>query len=337
MIALVVIVAVLLLANLLAAGVVLLLRVRSNRKVRRLGSIEAEWEPIIIGLIGGSDEAVPPVPDHQTRHVLEISGRFARRLRGPDRDRVREFARPLVEVLLENLDARSADKRASTIELLSVLSLDVHGEEIVAALDDPSTRVSFVAATALSQPDLAQYSSVVLDQLYRYSAWSPSLLSSMLARGGRSSPQDLRRYLDDRTKSPAARVAVAGALRLLNDPKACPIAARALDSDDSEIVVACLRLLAAVGTDQQADAVRGLLEHETFYVRAEALKVIGQIGSPADVHVIVRSLHHDSPWVAIQAANALRALGEYRVLRLAGAGDGLAATAAREVLLEGAS
>lgn len=337
MMTLLTVVAALLAVNVMSAFVVIILRIRSNKRAKRFGAIEARWEPVIIGIISGSDEPVPPVPDQEVHHVLEIAGRFARRLRGEDRDRVQQFTGPLVRVLLPDLADRSAEKRAAIVELLSVLALDEYGTQIVVALDDPSSRVSLVAARALSQPEHPQYVTAVLNRLHRYSAWAPALMSSMLAHAGAGALDGLRGYLEDETRPTAARAVVAGALRLLRDPQAAGIAARMLVSDDPELVVACLRLIDAVGSEQQADAVRSVIDHPAFFVRSEAVTALGHIGATSDVGAIERTIHHDSPWVAIRAARALWALGQHRLLEDLSVGEGLAADAAREVLYEEAT
>ncbi len=331
---LVAVVAALLAVNVGSAIVVILLRIRNNLRAGRFGRIEAHWEPVIIGIISGSDEPVPPVPDEEVRHVLVIAGRFSRRVRGPDREKVQEFAAPLVAALLPDLGARSPEKRASAVELLSVLALDEHANRIVSALDDPSPRVSLVAARALSHPNHPQHTAAVLNRLHRYSNWSSSLISSMLAQVGTGALEDLRNYFQDETRPTQARAVVAGALRLLRDPRGAEIAAEALDSDDLELVVACLRLIDGVGSAKQADAVRGLISHPVFFVRSEAVTALSHVGAPSDVDAIERTIHEDSPWVAIRAARALLTLGQRRTLEDLSLGEGLAANSAREVLRE---
>ncbi len=334
MTALLAVIGALLALNVMFASVVILLRVRSNHRAKRFRRIESRWEPVIIQVIGDGDDVVPRVPGHEVRHVLEIAGRFARRLRGPDRERVQGFSAPLVGLLLPDLTAHSAEKRAATVELLSVLALDKHGSRIVAALDDPSARVSLVAARALSSPDHPQYTAAVLDRLHRYSNWSPSLMSSMLAQVGPGALVDLRRYLADAARPTQGRAVVAGALRLLRDPEGAPIAAGALDSEDPELVVACLRLIDVVGSIEQANSVRPLLGHSAFFVRAESATVISHIGGPCDVDAVARMVHEDLPWVAIRSARALLELGQRETLEDLARGKGLAADSAREVLYE---
>lgn len=311
---------------------VIFIRARSNFRAWRFWWIEDRWEAVIIKVIGGGDVVVPPVPANDARHVLEIAGRFARRLRGPDRMRVEEFSAPFVGLLLPDLTARSAEKRAAAVELLSVLALEAFADDIVVALDDRSPRVSLVAAKALSSPDRPESTAEVLDRLHRYSHWNSSLIALMLARVGVGALDDLRDYLGDVARPVSARAVVAAALTHLSDPVSASLAADTLGSADPELVVACLRLISAVGGPAQADAVRALVDHPVFFVRAATAAALGRIGDESDVPAVADMVHDDSPWVALRAASALLTLGGNDALQDLAAGQGLAADSARETL-----
>jgi hypothetical protein len=321
----------LLMLNIALAFGVIFIRARSNFRAWRFWWIEDRWEAVIIKVIGG-DAVVPPVPANDARHVLEIAGRFARRLRGPDRMRVEEFSAPFVGLLLPDLTARSAEKRAAAVELLSVLALDAFADDIVVALDDRSPRVSLVAAKALSSPDRPECTAEVLDRLHRYSNWNSSLIALMLARVGVGALDDLRDYLGDVARPAAARAVVAAALTHLSDPVSASLAADTLESADPELVVACLRLIYVVGGPAQADAVRDLVDHPVFFVRAATAAALGRIGDESDVPAITELVHDDSPWVVLRSTGALLALGGNDALQELAAGQGLAADSARETL-----
>lgn len=325
------VVAALMVMNVAFAGIVVALRIRNNVRARRFGRVEERWEPVILRAIGGEYDAAV-VPARDVRHVLEIAGRFARRLRGPDRERVQDFCGPLIDHLLPSLSARSPETRASAVELVGVLALNSQGEKIIAALGDRETRVSLVAAQALCQPGFSQHTDAVLDHLHRYSNRSPSLTSTMLARFGPEALEDLRRYLGDESRPTGARAVVATALRHLRDPRGAEIAAQALTSDSPDLVVSCLRLIGEVGGMAQAGRVRAVLSHPAFFVRAEAVTALSHFGDSSDVAPIARMVHDDSAWVAIRSARALLEMGQQALLEELSNGGDLAASSAREAL-----
>ncbi len=318
--------------NVALATVVIALRIRGNRRARRIRHIETRWTPVLVDVIGGGDVPVPPIPQDEARDILVLAGRFARCVRGSDLERVRVFVTPFASMLLPELRSRSAEKRATATELLGVLALDKCSRYIVEALDDPSPRVSLVAARALSRPDYPEHTAAVLDRVHRYTHWSPSLISSMLALIGSGALEDLRGYLANPERLSRGRAVVAGTLRLLRDAESASIAAAALDSDDPDLVVSSLRLINAVGSSQQAEAVRPMLEHPVFFVRAEAASVLSKIGDPEDIDAVANLLHGDSPWAALRSAKALVALGERQMLEDLSSGHGLASDSAREAL-----
>ncbi len=75
---------------------------------------------------------------------------------------IQRFASPYVDALLEDFRYPSAETRGVAVEKMSVLALDSHAEHIVGALDDPSSRVSLVAARALSHPNRLECTANVL-------------------------------------------------------------------------------------------------------------------------------------------------------------------------------
>ena len=324
------------LLNTAFAVVILLIRAKNSLKAKRLGRIEAKWEPVLIDVINGDDPPPPDIPasSGEARHVLEIAARLARRLRGPDRQRVIAYVQPIVRARRHELVSRSAGKRAAAVELYSVLAFDEHKAYFAEALDDRSGHVSIVAARSLCRPDQDEYFTDVLRHLPRYTTWSQGLLAQMLASVGPSAMPHLRTYLASPANPPAARATAAAALRILRDPESVRIAEEALDHQDPELVVSCLRLIRAVGSSSSAPAVRPLLGHKAFFVRSEAATVLGNIGSREDVELIIDQIDTDSPWIAIRSARAILALSDADTLDALASEEGLVGAAAREILQE---
>ena len=326
--------------NLSFAVVVVLLRIRNVRRAARLDVRRRRWYPRIIELISddsNTQELSELVVPKEQSDVVEISWDVARRLRGSDRSRVQRFAAPLLDVTTPDLKARRPETRARALQIVSSLGGSVYETAIVGFLDDPSPLVSVVAARALCQPIRAEWIREVLDRLIRYEAWSPALTASMLATVGTGAAPDLREYLGDRRRPAFARAAVARSLTLLKDFESADVAAAQLTSGDSELVTACLHLLAAVGSEAQADAVRPLIDDDRFFVRAAAMTVLGKLGTPEDAQTIVAAIEPDSPWIAIRASHALADLHASNELAALVEAGGLPANAAIETLYGGAA
>ena len=317
---------------------VLVLRFRNTRKSARLAAIEARWEPEIIAAIGSGGGSAPmDVPPEHARHFLTIIGRFATRLRGPDRDAATALALPYVDILIEETTSRSSARRSVALSLLGIVAYEEHEGTFLAALDDPSEHVSLVAAAALCRSGDPRNLAEVLERLPRYLARSRALLASVLALGGTHAAPTLRSYVADETRPSSARAVAVRALRILRDPLAAQAASGLLESEDPELLAASLRLINMMGTDQLAPYVRPLLTHPAPFVRAEAAAVIGAIGDHRDIEAVAALLHDDAPWAAIRSAHALVMLGASDRLYVVATEEGLPGESAREALMGTAS
>lgn len=324
--------------NLTFAAAVVLLRMRNVRRAARLDERKRVWYPRIIGLISDDSDTESLralVAPHEQRDVVEISWDTARRLRGSDRARVQRFAAPLLDETTPDLEARRSETRARALQIVSVLGGTAYEPAIVAFLDDRSSLVSVVAARALCQPNRTQWIYEVLDRLGRYESWSVALTASMLENAGTGAAPAMREYLGDGRRPAFGRAAVARSLMLLKDAEAADVAAAQLTKADPELIAACLRLLAAVGSEAHAHAVRPLIDDDRFFVRAEAMTVLGKLGEPRDAEAILAAIEVDSPWIAIRATSALAELHATDELATLVNAGGLPAEAAIETLYSG--
>ena len=326
--------------NLTFAALVVLLRLRNVRRAARLEERRRVWYPRIIGLISGDPDAErlsESVDPSEQSDVIEIAWDVARRLRGGDRSRVQRFAAPLLGVTIPDLEARRPETRAREVQIVSCLGGSDYEHTIVEFLDDPSSLVSLAAARALCQPNRVRWIGEVLDRLGRYGAWSPALTASMLAEVGMEAAPEMRVYLGEDRRPAYARAAVARSLALLKDAESADVAAAQLTTADSELVAACLRLLAVVGSEAQANAVRPLITDDRFFVRANAMTVLGKVGAPEDADLIVAAMEAGSAWIAIRATQALADLHASSELAALVNSGGLPAEAAIETLYGGAA
>ncbi len=321
----------------LATSVVM--RHRFNvQRTRRITALSARWDPLILGVLVGdrtASDVARAVRPGEERWFLEHLLDYARRLSGVDRHTITELAGPYLRLLHSDCNAKRQETRAHAVQTLSMLGVEDHAVAVVEALDDPSPLVSMVAAHALARPEHPQLGAEVIQRLGRYLAWDRGYLASMLARCGLELAPELRTLLADPTRSPLERAVAADALRLLHDPESADPAAEVLQtSDHPELVSAALRLLRTVGRSEHAEAARRHLDAESFAVRAHTLSTLGSIGDASDTSVLQRALTDESPWVALQAARALAALGKLDQLRSLAGSEDRRAVLAREVLSE---
>ncbi|MCJ7781580.1 MAG: hypothetical protein MUQ27_12230, partial [Acidimicrobiia bacterium] len=206
--------------NVVFVGLVILLRVVNGRRDKRLETRRSAWYPRLITLISdGSDlEGLRrQIDPGERRDVIVIAWNLSRRLRGVDRDRLRDFAAPLLDEIIPDLEEKSAETRARSLQMVSCFGGDEYEPAIAARLDDRSQLVSLVAARALCQPNRAEWIAEVLERLHRYTSWSHALTSSMLANVGMDAAPQMRAFSADDRHPARDRAAVIGALELLRD------------------------------------------------------------------------------------------------------------------------
>ncbi len=317
---------------------VVVLRVRNAEKARRWNALEAKWEqPLLEALVGERDiERVLELvrPDEQLFFVDYLL-RYARRLRGSEREVLTRLARPFLQPIAERTTIKDAERRARAVQTLGELGLQWHADAVVAALDDDSPLVRMIAARALVREDHPEYLPAVLGRFHLFMHWSPNFLASMLAATGPAALPALREAYADATRDPRARAVTATALGYLNDVEAGDMAAHIVETEtDTDLVSASLRLLARVGRREHLPIVRARISAQSFAVRAAAASALGAFGDRDDVGRLREAYNDASPWVAIHAARALREVGEATVLRDLAAERPARASLALQVLNE---
>lgn len=325
--------------SLLLALITILLRFKNVRTAARWERLEARWEPKLLQVLSG--ELAPPellqlVDRDEELYFVDLVLRYARRVRGTDRAKLRQVAAPFLGPVAARARGADAERRARAVQTLGELGLPDHADTVVAALDDKSPLVAMIAARALAKKETPEYADAVLARLHRFTSWRPSFLASMLSSMGPEVTPALRRTLGNRTIDQSVRAIAATALRHLHDLESAPVAAGVLETEHRrDLLASCLRLLGTVGGDVHLTLVRRLLESDDFVVRATAAQALGSIGEATDMALLRQvAVEDESHWVAINAARALREAGDVEVLRKIASSGHKRASVAVQVLGE---
>lgn len=320
-------------------GASLVLRARNNRIARRWALLEARWDPVMLDLLAGTgpDDAlfrlIEPVDQ---RRFVEYLMRYSRRIRGPERHHLARLARPYLYTVSGELRHRSVERRARAVQTLGELGLEDYRGDLLAALDDPAPLVVMIAAVALSREYRAEDALRVIGSVSRLELLNHRLLVSMLQRLGPQAAWAFRKTLADRGQPPKLRTIAAKVLALFNDQAAGEIAARAIETtDDLDLRVALLQIIARVGAAEHLPLARRLADDPAAAVRGAAVRILGVQGGGDDVPILVRALDDPVSWVAIHAAEALRRSGRSDLLEaVAAARERRSSIISREVLFK---
>jgi len=317
---------------------VVLLRLRNQRKAVKWNRLEQKWDDAILATLEGENELTAfwslVTPDEEIFCVNYLL-RYARWIKGLERDRLIELAQPYLHHIVPRARARDAQRRARAVQTLGELGLAAHPDVVVRALDDPSPLVAMVAARALARREHPQHLGPVLAHLHRFTTWSPNFLASMLAGMGPAAAPALRAELANQRHVPSVRAVLATALSYLYDYDAANVGAGVLETEqDREVVAATLRLMGRVGREEHLPLVRRFALSEDFVVRAAAASTLGAMGREEDLALLRQACQDDSRWVALHAARALRDAGDVDSLQQLAASGQARATLALQVLAE---
>ena len=311
-------------------------RARNTRRARHRSMLEDRWEPAVLEVLDGARTPASVRSLVRARDALlfvEYVSRFARRVRGKERDLLSELVAPWLPRLAQRLTHRDEATRARAVQTLSLLALGSHTGHLVRALDDRSPLVAMAAARALASRERTEFAPQVLRRLPRFARWRPSFVSAMLTEMGPDAVPDLLAAFADPAQPAEARAIVADALNALHVLEAADIAAGLLGPDrNRDLVAAALRLLRDLGRPEHVAAVRALLTSPDDMVRTAAIAAFGALASPAELELLVPALEDPSPWAALEAARALRSFRQGAELRALAEREHLHAIIAAEVL-----
>ncbi len=312
------------------------LRAANVRDQRRWARLESLWEPVILGVLTGelSDtELRARVARRDHSRFAAFLLRYARQLKGTERETVLRLAAPYLDEISHDLRRRSPELRARALQTLGELSVAEYSREFLGALEDPSPLVAMTAAQALARHYDPAYADRLLKVLDRFQHWSVGYLAAMLAHMGPESAPVLRTALADTSRPLAIRAVIARTLAALKDVGSAELACEVLKSEPHvDLVVPVLGLIEKVGSRDHLSVVRDLLHSPEHAVRASAVSTLARIGTPEDTEHIRSALEDESNWVVLHAVRGLREMGETDFLAVVAASDHPGAIAAREIL-----
>lgn len=290
----------------------------NRRETVRQQQFQSRWRPLLMQVALG--DAVPSLPALKARdrlRLLKLWVHLQLSLRGQARDRLAALG---MQLGLDGLAQRWLRKGHRAEQLLALLVMGYLRHESLrpglrAPLAHPSSALALHAGWALLCTAPAEEADAVADQLLtRHDLdW---VRVSVLMREHRTvlAPRVIRRLqtlgqdapqgtTQDVARSLAQALKLAGALRLQLAPEVLqPVLAPGQTPD---VLMAALRL---VQEGTLADAVRALVTHPAWPVRAQVARTLGRIGQEADVQHLLVLLTDAQWWVRYRAAQALAAL-----------------------------
>ncbi len=259
--------------------------------------------------------------------LLELITQYARALDGPERANLERVAAPYLDALDELKEDDDPYRRAYALDILGELGFEQTRAKIVNGLNDESGLVAMVAARALARHGNPEYVPFIPQRIDTFENWSGPYLASLLTSFGAGAAPPLRKLAMDTSKPARFRSVALQALRTLNDMDSVEPAAKPVQAD-------LVRLLVALVRPDHLRVIRPHAQASAPHLRAAAVRAVSYLSDrrTSDVELVSRALDDPSPWVALQAAHGLVALGRSDELAELAASSSPRADLAAEVL-----
>lgn len=310
----------------------------NRRETVRQQAFQWRWRPLLMQVaLGDAVPSLPALKAPDRLRLLKLWVHLQLSLRGQARDRLAALG---MQLGLDGLARRWLRKGHRAEQLLALLVMGYLRHESLRPglrepLAHPSSALALHAGWALLRLAPAEEADAVAEQLLtrhdldwvrvsvlmreHRTVLAPRVIHRLQTLG-QGSPQEVARSL-------AHALKLAGALGLQLPPAVLqPMLAPGQTLD---VLIAALRL---VQEGTLADAVRALVTHPAWPVRAQVARTLGRIGQEADVQHLLVLLTDAQWWVRYRAAQALVALPCLPRPRLQALVEGLSDRYARDMV-----
>ena len=211
----------------------------------------------------------------------------------------------LNELAAEMLHAHKLTTRLVGIQTLGHLRDGSHWSDLLALLEQPSVSLSVTAARALVDIDPAEAAPLVMPHVIGRADWPPATVSRLLEAVG-----------SDLVTQPLCNAILTGdaatSVRLLKYAKLARTETIDLlvemllrEREEPSVLAAAMK---ALSSNASLPRIERLAEHEVWYVRMQASKLLGRLGQERDLPLLEKLLTDAEWWVRYRAAQAIVAL-----------------------------
>ncbi len=290
---------------------------RNEKKANLWQQLENLWTPAIEDYLKHPEDPGPvwqTVQEHQGLYFIDFLLRMSRK-HPTKTGSLEELARPYLPRLAHRLNTNEGDseQRARAVQTLDILGSSADIQQLAECLEDPSPQVVLLAAHALSRHGQSHYISEILAQLTRLARWNLPFLIRLLVKMGPDILEAVRLHLQS-TTTPEDQVVCLQVAARLRDELTAPLAVRLLsESQDINVQVAALAVLGNTGLTEHTPLIRSFYSSPHFAVRLAVMRALHDL-SAQDEQLYQQGIEDRSHWVALEAAQALKASGQQHVL-----------------------
>jgi HEAT repeat protein len=291
-------------------------RVRANRRRERVDKLRPKIETALASYVADTDARTPAAPSSKLGRLVlqEVALEAIVELRGSEGERLIGLLEDMgtVDELCADLLSKSPVRRRHAAEALGELRSPESADDLLFGMGDPDRNSRLACARALAELGEDAHTHEVIRAADEAAELRPGAAAAVLLAVGTRNPASLADAMAPR-RTPACRQLATGVVTELRLAEHAPLLRTMLDDPDDELVTRAARGLGAIG---DADAVEKLIaivesSERAWFSRAVAAGALGVIGDPRAVPALAMLLEESDRWTTQdRAAGALAQLGD---------------------------
>ncbi len=299
---------------------VFLLRMRLMIREKRQRSYEGQWQPLLAQCLFAVPQTLPNVPRNMRYHFLRAWNFHHESLVGASQQNLEALAKEmnLQGIAREMMHTGSLREQLMAVMTLGHLRDRTQWHDLRALVASPSPMLSLLAARALLDIDAPATLAWLVTVMAARDDWPMSRVVSMLREVGPDAVTlPLISAAEAAIRAEGGEEQVSRLLRMMDTAhieRVSPVAVKiAREIRNPELIAAALRM---IRDPRGLDIVRAHARHESWFVRASAIQVLGRIGDSSDVALLTKLLSDSHWWVRYRSARALLTLPDTPIARL---------------------
>lgn len=287
------------------------LRYATNADSRNRRRFVARWRDVFAAALLGDgipdDQVLPVIRRRDSTDLLEewnrvrsvVDGKAVDNLiRLAERTGIPELARKLIR-------SRRLSARILAVQTIGHLRMAEFRDEIREMVNNDNTAISVTAAAALVDIDPDYGIGVIVPMINRRRDWPRNRVSVILRHAGSARISEPM-YRAIRSENPSGQSYLLQFARLMESEILDALVDELLSgSHDPRVITASLNLVSGF---KGVPRIAALTQHEEWYVRMQAAKVLGRVGQEEHLSLLESLLDDPQWWVRYRAGQAISSL-----------------------------
>ena len=290
--------------SLLTLFVIAVLKIMQKIQSRRQAVFKKKWQAVLAEATFQEVQDLPQLPPRQFYLFIKMFNSFHKHMHGASGDNLNKMAYQLqiLPRVLRMLHSRRAPKKLTAVMTLGYLRELSAWDDLVIILQHANPLLAFAAALSLQNIHSENAMAFLIPKIIEHTDWPATIVAQMLQSAG---PLKI-------TKEFARAVLAAPAHKIPKLMKYFKILEPTLYNKELRIILGThtdpeviAAGLGALNEPKDSEIVVRYLQHPIWYVRVQAMRALGRLGSSEHIGDLTAAMNDPEWWVRYRAAQAL--------------------------------